>query len=153
MHFALHQQTIHPILLSALLLAVSAASARASELTDYVRRCEVKLEDASTSAAFRICAYQYLDRIEADQARLLASIRAKFKADQDSGIEAESATDRLNESQTHWKAFVKAHCDAAEFAFGRGNSQADVMPSCLVSQTLSRNRQLRAILRDGNFER
>ena len=118
----------------------------------WVTHCQKSSSELSGSIGWRICTGQYLDHLEKQQSSLISKLKPTLAAAQGEGVNVGTVERLIFASQRDWERFVKNHCEAAEAAFGIGNSSGDVMPSCLVIQYEIRNRQLQGVL-DGDYER
>lgn len=129
-----------------------ALTASAETRDGWVRSCQAKDSTLSGPSGHRICTGRYLTHLEKRQAGLLKKIKALFAEPGAEGANPVEAWRQLADSQAHWLRYANAHCQAAQHMFGVGNASGDVIPSCLVGEYESRNKQLARIL-EGNYER
>lgn len=123
----------------------------AEERKASVEHCQDSAPELTGSIGWRICTNRYLENLKRQQLLLLKNLKSELRGKSDEGVDTNLVEKYVLDSQRHWERYVRSHCDAAQAAFGKGNSSGDVMPSCLVAQYEIRNYQLKQIL-IGNYE-
>ncbi|WP_419897890.1 lysozyme inhibitor LprI family protein [Roseomonas sp. USHLN139] len=131
-----------PLLIAA---ALPAAAATPPAPDVYLSRCLRAAQGGIESAQ---CYGEAEEQAKAQQARLLAALRARLSRPGPSGTDYPAAIRLLEEGQAAWETYVAADCRLLETVFGDGNAQSLASADCAVKHYVARNRGLEQIRKD-----